>query len=236
MAPSEMVAWECGACTFTNEDVQRRICQMCMTERPLRYDIVPGAAGAASARTTTVNRREQARLAIEAHLVAARDAEEDPPPPAAVEEPIAEGVPLAPSRWPVAAEPRRVVVERLVGTLVDVVGTTATNRGRSCFRHSCCGSQVAEKSTVAFRREQLIFREGREEDVIAVYVVVHGVMMCKVGFLPAHLNRRARDYDGLIARVISVYTDRCTNVVKRQKYWRNNGCCVARIVGEHVVV
>ena len=89
---------------------------------------------------------------------------------------------------------------------------------------------------MAFRREQMIFRDGREEDVIAVYLVLHGVMTCKVGFLPAHLNRRARDYDGLIARVISVYTDRCTNVVKRQKYWRNNGCCVARIVGEHVIV
>ena len=97
MAPSEMVAWECGACTFTNEDVQRRDCLMCMTERPLRYAIVPGAAGAASARTTTVNRREQARLAVELPVVAARDAEEDPPPPAAVEEPIAEGDPLAPA-------------------------------------------------------------------------------------------------------------------------------------------
>ena len=64
MAPSKMVvAWECGACTFTNVDVQRRDCMMCMTERPLRYAIVPGTAGAASARTTTVNRREQALLA-----------------------------------------------------------------------------------------------------------------------------------------------------------------------------
>jgi len=90
---------------------------------------------------------------------------------------------------------------------------------------------VTEKSTVAFCREQMIFRDGRKEDVIAVYLVLHGVMTCKVGFLPAHLNRRARDYDGLIARVISVYTDRCTNVVKRQKYWRNHGCCAARIMG-----
>ena len=46
MAPSEMVAWECSACTFTNEDVQRRGCQLCMTERPVRYAIVAGAAGA----------------------------------------------------------------------------------------------------------------------------------------------------------------------------------------------
>ena len=78
MAPSEAVAWESGACTFTNEDVLRRNCLMCMMERPLRYAIVPGSAGAASARTTTVNRREQARLAFEQAPVAAT-CEEAPP-------------------------------------------------------------------------------------------------------------------------------------------------------------
>ena len=142
---------------------------------------------------------------------------------------------MAPAQRPVAAEPAcRIVVERLIGTVVDIVGTTANNRGRSCPRHSCHGTQVAEKLTVAFCREQLVFRDQQEEDVVAVYLVLHGVMTCKVGFLPAHLNRRARDYDGLTARVISIYSDRCTNVVKRQKFWRNKGCCVARIVGEHI--
>jgi len=37
-----------------------------------------------------------------------------------------------------------------------------------------------------------------------VYLCMHGVLTCKVGFLPAHLNRRAHEYDGLVARVISV--------------------------------
>ena len=229
MVPSEMVAWECGACTFTNEDVQRRDCQMCMVEHPLRYAIVPGAAGATSARTMTMNRREQARLA------AARDVDEDDAPPPVEDDPIAEGVPVVPVRGAVASS-RGVPLERLVGTLVDVVGTTANNRGRSCPRHSCCGMQVAEKSTVAFRREQLVFRDQREEDVVAVYLVAHGVMTCKVIFLPAHINHRARNYDGLVARVIAVYSDRCTNLVKRQKFRRNFGCCAAKIVGEFMVI
>ena len=231
MAPSEMVAWECSACTFTNEDVLRRDCQMCMTERPLCYAVVPGAGASATARMTTGDRRKQACLA------AARDAEEDTPPAAADEEPIAEGVPVVPAQRPVAVElPRRVVLERLVGSLVDIVGTTANNRGRSCPRHSCCGSQVVERSTVAFRCEQLVFRDQGEEDVVAVYLISHGVMSCKVGFLPAHLNHCARDYDGLVAHVISVYSDRCTNLVKRQKFRRNFGCCAEKIIGENINV
>ena len=156
MAHSEAVAWECGACTFTNEDVQRRICQMCMTERPLRYDIVTGVGMSGTACKTTVNRHEQERLAA---LHDAPAVEVDP----VAEEPIAEGVPLAPAQRPVAAEPaRRIVVERLIGTVVDIVGTTANNRGRSCPRHSCCGMQVAERMTVAFRRKQLVFRDQWE--------------------------------------------------------------------------
>jgi len=223
-----MIGWECGACTYTNDDCTRRDCLMCMTERPKRYFVVPGAGVSATARTTSVDRREQARLA------ALHDAVDNAPPPED-EEPIAEGVPVVPVQRAVAAVGRRIPLERLVGTLVDVVGTTANNRGRSCPRHSCCGSQVVERSTVVFRREQLVFRDGVEEDVVAVYLISHGVMTCKVGFLPAHLNHRTRDYDGLVARVVSVYSDRCTNLVKRQKFRRNLGCCAAKILGENMV-
>ena len=229
-SPSDMIAWECGACAFTNEDCTRRSCQSCRTERPERYFVVPGAGVAATARTTTVDRCQQARLA------ALLDVVEDAPAPPTDEEDqaIAEGVPVVRTTVSTAVPSRRIALEHLVGTLVDIVGTTKNNRGRSCPHHSCCGLQVVEKSTVAFRREQMIFRDRREEDVIAVYLVLHGVLTCKVGFLPAHLNHRARDYDGLIARVISVYSDRSTNSVKRQKFRRNHGCCVAKIIGENI--
>ncbi len=62
MARSEMIAWECGTCTFTNEDCTRRSCIMCTTERPERYFIIAGASKFASASTTTVNCCKQARL------------------------------------------------------------------------------------------------------------------------------------------------------------------------------
>jgi hypothetical protein len=262
----------------------RRDCQMCMAERPKQYVIVAGASKSASARMTTVDCREQARLAARSsnapavgkasvaevvagvamepvhgarrnllragvgmnclcqehreqeHQAALREAAAEE---VALKEPIAEGVPVllggrggAPSHAGVV--PHRVVIERLVGTLIDVVGTNANDCGRACSRHSCCGAQVAERTMVAFCRKQLVFCNGCMEDLIVVYLCKHGVLTCKVGFLPAHLNRCARDYDGLVARVMSVYTDQCTNVVKRQKFWRNKGCCTARIVGEHV--
>ena len=100
-SPSEMIGWECGACTYTNDDCMRRDCQMCTTERPKRYFVVPGAGVSATARTTTVDRREQARLA------ALRDAVQDAPPPAVDEEPIAEGVPVVPVQGAVTAVPSR---------------------------------------------------------------------------------------------------------------------------------
>ena len=76
---------------------------------------------------------------------------------------------------------------------------------------------------MTFRREQLVFRDQREEDVIDVYLIRHGVVTCKVGFLPAHLNHRACNYDGLVARVLSVYSNRSTNLV----YIRNFGATMS---------
>jgi len=123
-------ASRCGACTYTNDDCTHRDCPMCTTERPKRYFVVPGASVSATARTTTVDRCKQARLA------ALRDAVQDAPPPVD-EEPIAEGVPVVPVQGAVAAVPSRLIMlERLVGTLVDVVGTTTNNRSRSCPHHS----------------------------------------------------------------------------------------------------
>ena len=240
-SPSEIVAWECGSCTYTNEGSEPGPCIMCRTERPIRYAIVAGAPAAATARTTTVNRREQARVAASgaastaaaAAAAAAAVTAVDATAPAADS---GEAAAIARPLMPVAVlnrgtQSRDTVVARLVSTLVDIVGTGASNRGRSCVRHETCGMQVEVGTKVMFRWEKVVYRDQEEEDAVAAYLVANGTMTCKVGFLPAHLARHAQDYDGLIARVISVYSDRCTNVVKRQKFWRNKGCCVARILG-----
>ena len=63
--------------------------------------------------------------------------------------------------------------------------------------------QVVEKLKATFQREQMVFPDQRKEDIVAVHLVIHGVMTCKVRFLPTHLNRRVRNYDGLIACVVA---------------------------------
>jgi hypothetical protein len=72
--------------------------------------------------------------------------------------------------------------------------------------------------------------------VLVVYVMEDCTMTCKVGFLPLHLVVRANAYDGLYARIISIHSDHCMNVLKREKFWRNRGCCVACMLGNRVVL
>jgi hypothetical protein len=139
--------------------------------------------------------------------------------------------PLMPVAVHRGTQNRDTVIAWLISTLVDIVGTGASNRGQSCVRHETCGMQVEVGTKVMFRWKKVVYRDQEEEDAVAVFLVVNGTMTCKVGFLPANLARHVQDYDGLIARVISVYSDQCTHVVKRQKFWRNKGCCVARILG-----
>jgi hypothetical protein len=91
------------------------------------------------------------------------------------------------------------VVACLVNTLVDIVGTSAKDKGCNCPFHDCCGMQLQVGNKVCFHREQLIYCEGRKEDVLVVYVVGDCTMTCKVGFLPQHLAVRADVYDGLYA-------------------------------------
>ena len=204
MAPSEMVAWECSACTFTNEDVQRRGCQLCMTERPVRYAIVAGAAGTATARTTTVNRCEQAPLAaLTTPDVPAAVAEQEPA--------VAEEAPAVAEEQPAAPDvrARTTALTRILNTMVDIVGTFAKDRSRSCSRHTCCGHQIEKGSVVKFIHERMAWRDqGRVEDVLAIYAVKEdGTTTCKVVFLPLHLAVCPGAYDGVYARVVSVYSD-----------------------------
>jgi hypothetical protein len=62
-SPSKVVAWECGACAYTNKDATQRICLACQARCLVCYAIVAGAAVATTARTTRVDCCKQACIA-----------------------------------------------------------------------------------------------------------------------------------------------------------------------------
>ena len=122
----------------------------------------------------------------------------------------------------------------LVGSTVEVVGTNESQRGRSCPEHAVCGMALREGRYVCFSKVRFAWRDGKEEDVLEVFLLDKGLRTCKVGYLPKHLAYRADRYDGLCARIAEIYSGDaayCDCVAKRQKYHRNVGCCVAVIVG-----
>jgi hypothetical protein len=129
-----------------------------------------------------------------------------------------------------------IVVACLKNMMVNIVGTSAKDRGCNCPFHDCCGMQLQVGSKFCFHREQLIYHKGWEEDMLVVYVMGDSTMTCKVGFLPQHLVVRANAYDGLYARIVSIYSDRCRNVLKWEKFWQNKGCCVACVLGDRLVL
>ncbi len=59
--------------------------------------------------------------------------------------------------------------------------------------------------------------------MLTEYAVGNSTMTCKVGFLPQHLAVRANAYDGLYACIISIYSNCCTNVLKREKFLAKKG-------------
>lgn len=206
-----VVAWECAECAHTNEGIEPGPCYGCGAVEPTRYMIFKRREGetAPTAISVPVHRPRQIALSAAAFTRA----------------PEPEGLTR-----------RDEIVARLCGSLVDVVGIAAKNRGRSCPRHDVCGLQLEPGMKVRFMKERLKWRGDEEEDVLVAYVLKGvGELSCRVGFLPQHLaSTRADEYDGMFARITEIYSESCRSKVKRQKMHRNEGCAVAKILGNRV--
>ena len=95
----------------------------------------------------------------------------------------------------------------LVGSQVEVVGTTESQCGRSCRDHNCCGAALLRVgSHVCFRKTRFAWRNGKEEDVLEVYFLEEGLQKCKVGYLAKHLAFRANRYNKLCAHIVEAYS------------------------------
>jgi hypothetical protein len=72
------------------------------------------------------------------------------------------------------------------------------------------------------------------EDIVLrfrkVQVVVDGIDRCRVGFLQRHLVKHWKQYDGVLAQVIDVFSKDSASPTSRRKFHHNKGCCVASII------
>ena len=123
-----VVAWECAECAHTNEGTQPGPCAGCGAIEPIRYMIFKNCAGetAPTAISVPVHRPRQRALSAAA---------------------------FARAPEPEGQTRRDEIVARLCGTLVNVVGIAAKNRGRSCPRHEVCGAQLEPGMKVRFVRK-----------------------------------------------------------------------------------
>ena len=125
-----VVAWECAECAHTNEGTEPGPCSGCGAIEPIRYVIFKNHTGetAPTAISVPVHRARQCALSAAAFTQAPESGEG-----------------LTPQR--------DEIVARLSGTLVDVVGIAAKNRGRLCPRHDVCGAQLEPGMKVRWKRD-----------------------------------------------------------------------------------
>ena len=120
------------------------------------------------------------------------------------------------------------------GITIDIVGLEASNHGRSCENHKVCGIVVVPDVVVRIREVQLERTNDPtgavETDALAVYHVSGGVDCCRVGFLRRHLLRYKEEYDGVLAQVVDVFSDKSESPTDRAKYRRNRGCARAVLI------
>ena len=113
---------------------------------------------------------------------------------------------------------------------IEIVGIARGDRGRSCEEHDVCGAVLQEDSVVRIRHVQITGEEmGTEESALAVYWISDGIDRCHVGFLPRHLIKQWREYDGRIAQVVDLY-EGSDSPTKKRKNTRNCGCCEAVLI------
>jgi hypothetical protein len=166
-----VVALECGECALTVHALGNAPCPDCGAENPPCYKILAASTPAVTANTTYVDCHDQHKIVQAASR------------------------PMGAVVAPRPMYDRALLVKRLMGTMVDIVGIEHGSRGRQCHEHTrYCRIQLVPGSKVRLRKETIIFNGTGvvEEDVVAAYVVGNGTMTCKVGFLPRHLALHRR--------------------------------------------
>jgi hypothetical protein len=124
------------------------------------------------------------------------------------------------------------------GIVVEIVGTEAGDRGRTCKEHTVNCGEVLEEDVVVRLWKVQVEADGREEMAIAAVWLTDGIGCCHVGFLKHHMVQHATGFDGALAQVTHVFSSdsgSCDSAEHRM-YHHNRGCCLATIISSLPVV
>ena len=113
----------------------------------------------------------------------------------------------------------------------EIVGLKASNNGRSCESHACCGSVIIPDDLVRFK---LTIAEvnGVAEEAIKAVRIRDGTETCTIGFLPRNVvvSDKAK-YIGAFAQVLELY-EHSENIAVQRKNKRNAGMCSFRLLSD----
>ena len=116
------------------------------------------------------------------------------------------------------------------GDYIHIVGTECGDRGCSCPDHKHCGSVLLKGSYVRIHLVDLS-PFGLNEEGLEVRLLVDLKDTCRVGFVSRSYMARARQYDGVTARVCEVWMISDESGTKRNMVRQNKGYCVTGILG-----
>ena len=122
------------------------------------------------------------------------------------------------------------------GLTVVIVGIIASDRGRKCDDHTFCGEIVNLDVVVCFCREMIHIaggtdgEPGEEEPAIVVFWVTNGIDVCRIGFLPRHMNHHVARYNGVLGQISATFSAGHHNHAVREKWHRNMGFCRAAVI------
>jgi hypothetical protein len=118
------------------------------------------------------------------------------------------------------------------GIVVEIFGTEADDRGRTCKEHAInCGEVLEEDLVVCLWKVQVVV-DGREETAIAAVWVTDRIDRCCVGFLKHHMAQHVAHFDGALTQVTRVFSSDSGSCDSAEgwMYHHNGGCCLATII------
>jgi hypothetical protein len=124
------------------------------------------------------------------------------------------------------------------GIILDVVGTSGTDHGRSCKEHACFGDILENDVFVKLRCEQILVPDAitgggkvKEETAITINWVSNRIDRCRVGFLPRAFVVQGSVWDGVLCQMLEVFQKDDPSKLCHAKWHQNKGFARVAVIG-----